>query len=161
MKNIKVEEYRGEEFLGFGVLAACQSCGNELDDPKYRIDIEAYAPNGDDAKIVLCKNCLQELYEKIGKALHKQVNQGDVVFELVLCNDGVWRICPMIVEQICEFGSIRWVKGKDPQLWNIYAESEQGTYMYKNFYELGTSWFLSMPEALAALNKKTAEKSMK
>lgn len=161
MDNIEVKKYNGEEFMGLRVPPACVSCGDEVNGPMFRIDIKAYALNAKDTKIILCKNCLQSLYESAGRALHKQVNEGDEVFELVLCNDGIWRIFPMVVKNVCEFGAIRWVKGKEPQLWNIYAESEQGTYMYKNFYEEGKSWFFSMPEALAALNKKTAEKPMK
>lgn len=70
---------------------------------------------------------------------------GDMVWELCLCDDGNYKIFPMIVKTISEYGTLRQVK-KDITIWNIYAESDY-TYMYKNFADFGKSVFSTKEEA--------------
>lgn len=60
--------------------------------------------------------------------------------------DDVYRIFPMVVQQVVEHGSIRWVKEKEPTVWNIYATSYY-TDMYKSFYDIGKTVFLTQAEA--------------
>lgn len=70
---------------------------------------------------------------------------GDTVWELCLCDDENYRILPMIVKTISEYGAIRQVK-KDMTIWNIYAESDY-TYMYKSFADFGKTVFSTKEEA--------------
>ena len=65
---------------------------------------------------------------------------GDIVWELCLCDDGNYKIFPMI-----EYGALRQVK-KDITIWNIYAESDY-TYMYKSFADFGKTVFSTKKEA--------------
>ena len=70
---------------------------------------------------------------------------GDMVWELCLCDDGNYKIFPMIVKTVSEYGSLRQVK-KDITIWNIYAESDY-TYMYKSFADFGKTVFSTKEEA--------------
>lgn len=79
---------------------------------------------------------------------------GDTVWELCRCNDNVYRIFPMEVKQVVPYGSVRWVKEKDPTVWNVYATSDY-TDMYKSFYDFGISVFKTKEDAekhLSVLN---------
>ena len=69
----------------------------------------------------------------------------NVVWELCLCDDGNYKIFPMIVKTISEYGTLRQVK-KDVTIWNIYAESDY-TYVYKNFTDFGKTVFITKEEA--------------
>lgn len=82
---------------------------------------------------------------------------GDIVYELCYCDDKVWRVFPMTVKSVRPFGSIRWVKGKDPEIWNIYAEGDDSTYMYKSMYDLGKTLFRTEEHANAALVNANAK----
>lgn len=70
---------------------------------------------------------------------------GDIVWELCLCDDGNYKIFPMIVKTISEYGTLRQAK-KDIIIWNIYAESDY-TYMYKSFADFGKTVFSTKEEA--------------
>ena len=70
---------------------------------------------------------------------------GATVWELCLCDDGNYKIFPMIVKTISEYGTLRQVK-KDITIWNIYAESDY-TYMYKSFADFGKTVFSTKEEA--------------
>lgn len=76
----------------------------------------------------------------------------DTVYELCECDDGVNRIFPMQVKAVRPYGAVRWIEGKEPTTWNIYAEGE-GTYMYKNYYDLGKTLFLSEEAAQGRLKE--------
>ena len=84
--------------------------------------------------------------EEQGLPLRLPCKEGDTVWELCKCDDDVYRIFPMTVGQVAQYGSIRWVKGKEPTVWNIYATSDY-TYMYKSFYDIGRTVFLTKSEA--------------
>ena len=77
---------------------------------------------------------------------------GDTVWELCKCDDGVYRIFPMKVCAVAPYGAVRWVVGKQPTIWNIYAESSH-TYMYKSVYDFGETVFRTEEEAKVALLK--------
>ena len=79
---------------------------------------------------------------------------GDKIWELCLCDDGNYRIFPMIVKSISKYGALRQV-GKDTTIWHIYAESDY-TYVYKNFIDLGKTWFLTSEEAEKKLDEMKA-----
>lgn len=80
---------------------------------------------------------------------------GDMVWELCLCDDGNYKIFPMIVKTISEYGALRQVK-KDITIWNIYAESDY-TYMYKSFADFGKTVFLTREEAEKKLDESKHE----
>lgn len=118
---------------------------------------------GDTACKCFCDNyTLSGCWEcPVGKAIEKLANYEDAeeqgllarlpckvgatVWELCLCDDGNYKIFPMIVKTISEYGTLRQVK-KDITIWNIYAESDY-TYMYKSFADFGKTVFSTKEEA--------------
>lgn len=133
----------------------CSRCGCYTDRndqaPYRRIKIGAFSST-------LCNNCFKQLYLEMGKALGQAVELNDQVWELTKCDDDVWRIFPMKIKSISEHGSLRQIKKHGTEVsevWNIYAENaERYTYMYKSFYELGKTWFLTEQAAKIALTEK-------
>lgn len=104
-----------------------------------------------------CKNCyIQQAFKKLatyedleeqGVLVRLPCKVGDTVWELCLCDDGNYRIFPMIVKTISEYGTLKQVK-KDITIWNIYAESDYDyTYMYKSFADFGKTVFSTKEEA--------------
>lgn len=83
--------------------------------------------------------------EEQGLIVRLPCKVGDKIWELCLCDDGNYRIFPMIVKSISKYGALR-QSGKDTTIWHIYAESDY-TYVYKNFIDLGKTWFLTSEEA--------------
>ena len=83
--------------------------------------------------------------EEQGLLVRLPCKVGDIVWELCLCDDGNYKIFPMIVKTISEYGALRQVK-KDITIWNIYAESDY-TYMYKSFADFGKTVFSTKKEA--------------
>lgn len=83
--------------------------------------------------------------EEQGLLVRLPCKVGDIVWELCLCDDGNYKIFPMIVKTISEYGTLRQVK-KDITIWNIYAESDY-TYMYKSFTDFGKTVFSTKEEA--------------
>lgn len=73
---------------------------------------------------------------------------GDTVFDVVLCDDGKYRIFEMKVCNIVPFGDLR--KGK---VWNVYLEDECSK-TYRSFYDFGKTVFHTREEAEAALKRK-------
>ncbi len=80
---------------------------------------------------------------------------GDMVWELCLCDDGNYKIFPMIVKTISEYGDLRQAK-KDITIWNIYAESDY-TYMYKSFADFEKTVFSTKEEAEKKLEEMRNE----
>lgn len=91
------------------------------------------------------KLCDYEDLEEQGLLRRMPCKVGDTVWELCLCDDGNYRIFPMIVKTISEYGTLKQVK-KDITIWNIYAESDY-TYMYKSFADFGKTVFSTKEEA--------------
>ena len=83
--------------------------------------------------------------EEQGLLVRLPCKVGDTLWELCLCDDGNYKIFPMIVKTISEYGTLRQVK-KDITIWNIYAESDY-TYMYKSFADFGKTVFSTKEEA--------------
>ena len=102
-----------------------------------------------------CSKCeLEKALEKLatyedleeqGLLVRLPCKVGDTVWELCLCDDGNYRIFPMIVKTISEYGTLKQVK-KDITICNIYAESDY-TYMYKSFADFGKTVFSTKEEA--------------
>lgn len=83
--------------------------------------------------------------EEQGLLVRLPCKVGDTVWELCLCDDGNYKIFPMIVKTISKYGAFRQAK-KDITIWNIYAESDY-TYMYKSFADFGKTVFSTKEEA--------------
>lgn len=94
---------------------------------------------------ILTKLADYEDLEEQGLLMRLPCKVGDIVWELCLCDDGNYKIFPMIVKTVSEYGSLRQVK-KDITIWNIYAESDY-TYMYKSFADFGKTVFSTKEEA--------------
>ena len=86
-----------------------------------------------------------ERAEEQGLLVRLPCKVGATVWELCLCDDGNYKIFPMIVKTISEYGTLRQVK-KDKTIWNIYAERDY-TYMYKSFADFGKTVFSTKEEA--------------
>lgn len=100
-----------------------------------------------------CCNKLAELedLEEHGRLLRLPCKKGDIVWELRECDDGVFRIFPMEVKVVATFGELLRTSSRCC-VWNIYAESYY-TKMYKSFYDIGTSVFLTEEAAKAKLKE--------
>ena len=105
---------------------------------KYECAIPAEMTN-DDIRAVLKKLATYEDLEEQGLLVRLLCKVGDTVWELCLCDDGNYKIFPMTVKTISEYGTLRQVE-KDITIWNIYAESDY-TYMYKSFADFGKTVF--------------------
>lgn len=102
-----------------------------------------------------CKNCpVQQVIKKLaeyedleeqGKLLKLPCKVGDMVFDLVLCDDSQYRIFEMRVCNINYFGDVH--KGK---VWNVYLEDECSK-AYRSFYDFGKTVFLTHEQAELAL----------
>lgn len=103
---------------------------------------------------------LDELYAEKCKELakyHEAEAQGllkrlpckirDVVYDLIMCDDGKYRIFEMKVCNISEFGS-----GYNGTLWNMYLEDDY-TKAYRSFEDIGNTVFLTRKEAEAKLTE--------
>ena len=93
--------------------------------------------------------------EEQGLLVRLPCKVGDTLWELCLCDDGNYKIFPMIVKTISEYGTLRQVK-KDKTIWNIYAESDY-TYMYKSFADFGKTVFSIKEEAEKKLEEMKNE----
>lgn len=116
-----------------------------------------------------CCSCeiKRQAYEKLayyedmedqGKLMIIPCKPGDTVYELCKCDDGIYRIYPMIVKSLVPYGQIKNDKNGNICVWNVYAESDY-TYMYKSFYDFGKTVFLTEQEAKEALERIKNESS--
>jgi hypothetical protein len=151
-RNITVSPYPDNNacFMGVGVVQPCSSCHADTEKSLYRILIKDKDGVHDDNSFILCSDCLRELDEQIRHELNFTVNLNDTVWELTRCDDGKWHVFPMIVKNICQYGSPRKLKSGELSVWNIYAESDY-TYMYKSFYDIGKTLFFTEKAAKEAL----------
>ena len=90
--------------------------------------------------------------EDQGQLLRLPCKKSDIVWELCECDDGVFRIFPMEVKVVAAFGELLRTSSRCC-VWNIYAESDY-TKMYKSFYDIGTSVFLTREEAESKLKER-------
>ena len=102
-------------------------------------------------KKMIRKLAAYEDLEEQGLLVRLPCKVGATVWELCLCDDGNYKIFPMIVKTISEYGTLRQVE-KDITIWNIYAESDY-TYMYKSFADFGKTVFSTKEEAKKKLEE--------
>lgn len=133
-KEVAEKNYRGADFesldsIDDDIKANCIKCAKEHEQlAKWLEELKSY----------------KDLEEQ-GLLIRLPCKVGDIVWELCLCDDGNYKIFPMIVKTISEYGTLRQVK-KDVTIWNIYAESDY-TYVYKNFTDFGKTVFITKEEA--------------
>ena len=107
--------------------------------------------NCNTVKAMVEKLAEYEDLEEQGRLLRLQCKKSDIVWELCECDDGVFRIFPMEVKVVAAFGELLRTSSRCC-VWNIYAESDY-TKMYKSFYDIGTSVFLTREEAEVKLKE--------
>ena len=133
-KEVAEKNYRGADFesidyIDDDIKTNCIKCAEEhMQLVKWLEELKSYKEAEE-------QNLLVKLPCKVG----------DIVWELCLCDDGNYKIFPMIVKTISEYGTLRQVK-KDVTIWNIYAESDY-TYVYKNFTDFGKTVFITKEDA--------------
>ena len=117
----------------------------ELECGEYCDSCSQGAGNCKTVENMIKKLATYEDLEEQGLLVRLPCKAGDTVWELCLCDDGNYKIFPMIVKTVSEYGALRQVK-KDITIWNIYAESDY-TYMYKSFADFGKTVFSTKEEA--------------
>lgn len=101
------------------------------------------------------KEYLEELKSYRQQIIKQPCKLGDIVYDIVLCDDGKYHIFPMKVCNINLYGDIH--KGK---VWNVYLEDNY-TKAYRSFYDFGKTVFLFSEEANSALNRMLETESNK
>ena len=93
--------------------------------------------------------------EEQGLLLRLPCKKRDIVYDVVLCNDGKYHMFEMMVCAINPFGGIR--KGT---VWNVYLECvDDCSKAYKSFYDFGKTVFLKRAEAEQKLKELRGEQN--
>ncbi len=107
------------------------------------IDLQCNLKFDEFDKVTTALNKLAEYedLEEQGRLLELPCKSGDIVYDVVLCNDGKYHVFEMKVCNISPFGDARGAKA-----WNAYLE---GRYVkaYRSFYDFGKTVFLTRQEA--------------
>lgn len=80
---------------------------------------------------------------------------GDTVYDVVLCDDNIYRICKMKITGMSIFGELYVGKTIPPFIWNLYL-TDKYSYAYRTFSDIGKTVFLTKGQAemkLRELNK--------
>lgn len=127
-------------------------CSTYEEDFTLDMDYETYK----EYRKVLNKLAHYEDMEEANRLVELPCKVGDTVWELCKCDDDKYRIFPMTVCRIVTFGSPRVLKDNEIEVWNIYAESDYCK-MYKSFYDIGRTVFLTREEAEVVLKECESE----
>lgn len=88
-----------------------------------------------------------------GLMLRLPCKKEDIVYDVVLCDDGKYHMFEMMVCAINPFGDVR--KGK---VWNVYLECvDDCSKAYRSFYDFGKTVFTVKEEAEQVLKKMKSE----
>lgn len=79
---------------------------------------------------------------------------GQTVYDIVLCDDDIYRIYEMKIAAIEPFGSLYESKYFPDFLWNIYL-TDDCSYAYRTFNDIGKKTFFTKDEAEAKLKELT------
>ena len=71
---------------------------------------------------------------------------GQIVYDVVLCDDDVYRIFKMKISEIEPFGSLYEGANCPAFLWNVFL-TDNYTYAYRTFSDIGTKIFFSKEKA--------------
>jgi len=77
---------------------------------------------------------------------------GQIVYDVVLCDDDIYRIFEMKTSAITPFGSLYESTNRPPFLWNIYL-TDNYSYAYRVFSDIGKKIFFDKSEAEARLKE--------
>lgn len=77
---------------------------------------------------------------------------GQIVYDVVLCDDDIYRIYEMKIVAIEPFGSLYESKYFPDFIWNIYL-TDDCSYAYRTFDDVGKKTFFSKEEAEAKLKE--------
>lgn len=77
---------------------------------------------------------------------------GQTVYDVVLCDDDIYRIFEMKISAITPFGSLYESKYFPNFLWNVYL-TDNCSYAYRTFNDIGKKTFFSKQEAEAKLKE--------
>ena len=77
---------------------------------------------------------------------------GQTVYDIVLCDDDIYRIYEMKIAAIEPFGSLYESKYFPDFLWNIYL-TDDCSYAYRTFNDIGEKTFFTKEEAEAKLKE--------
>lgn len=77
---------------------------------------------------------------------------GQIVYDVVLCDDDIYRIFEMKISAITPFGSLYESTNRTPFLWNIYL-TDNYSYAYRIFSDIGKKIFFDKSEAEARLKE--------
>lgn len=77
---------------------------------------------------------------------------GQIVYDIVLCDDDIYRIYEMKIAAIEPFGSLYESKYFPDFLWNIYL-TDDCSYAYRTFNDIGKKTFFTKDEAEAKLKE--------
>lgn len=83
---------------------------------------------------------------------------GQTIYDVVLCDDDIYRIFEMKISAIAPFGSLHESKYFQDFIWNIYLTDDY-SYAYRVFNDIGKKLFFDKSEAeakLKELNNKTS-----
>lgn len=90
-----------------------------------------------------------DVLKEQGMLLGVPCKLGDIVYDVVLCNDNEYRIFKMKVCNINPFGQIR-----NDKVWNVYLETVgESSKAYRSFYDFGRTVFLTEEDAEATLER--------
>lgn len=84
---------------------------------------------------------------------------GQIVYDVVLCDDDIYRIFEMKISAITPFGSLYESTNRPPFLWNIYL-TDNYSYAYRVFSDIGKKIFFDKSEAEAKLKELNNENSI-
>ena len=71
---------------------------------------------------------------------------GDTVYDVVLCDDDIYRIFEMKITGMSIFGELYVSKIKPPFIWNLYL-TDKYSYAYRIFSDIGKTLFLTKEES--------------
>ena len=77
---------------------------------------------------------------------------GQIVYDVVLCDDGIYKIFEMRISAISTFGSLHESINRSPFLWNIYLTDDY-SYAYRVFSDVGEEIFFDKSEAETKLKE--------
>lgn len=83
---------------------------------------------------------------------------GQIVYDVVLCDDDIYRIFEMKISAITPFGSLHESINRSPFIWNIYLTDDY-SYAYRVFSDVGKKIFFDKSEAEAKLKELEDETS--
>lgn len=145
MERLTKRNEKGQVVLNFNCQEGCEylTCNME----------EGYQCQHQCEADIVGKLADYEDAEEQGLLRRLYCKKEDIVYDVVLCDDGKYHMFEMMVCAINPFGDVR--KGK---VWNVYLECvDDCSKAYRSFYDFGKTVFTVKEEAEQALKKMESE----